>query len=134
MWISRTYDKFHPGFPVKPSLPGFGFSSKFTKILCGFPVPFIKQKHVLHRGVWIFFALAQWRACRKCTPLTSCDIQLLSYVTFLQEVSRHHKIECISLLLNRSNYRLSNEVKSEIDYSILNQIHPHGNTNDHNLP
>ena len=50
MWISRTYDKFQHGFPVKPSLPGLDFFSKFTKILCGFPVPFIKQKHVLHKG------------------------------------------------------------------------------------
>ena len=49
MWISRTHDAFHPGFPVKTSLPGLDFS-----------VPFINQSHVLHGG-GIFFALAQWK-------------------------------------------------------------------------
>ena len=31
MWISRTYDKFHPGFPVKTSLFGLDFPVNLPK-------------------------------------------------------------------------------------------------------
>ena len=31
MWISRTCDKFHPGFPVKTSLPGLDFPVNLPK-------------------------------------------------------------------------------------------------------
>ena len=31
MWISRTYDKFHPGFPVETSLPGLDFPVNLPK-------------------------------------------------------------------------------------------------------
>ena len=31
MWISKTYDKFHPGFPVKTSLPGLDFPVNLPK-------------------------------------------------------------------------------------------------------
>ena len=31
MWISRTYDKFHPRFPVKTSLPGLDFPVNLPK-------------------------------------------------------------------------------------------------------
>ena len=30
MWISRTYDKFHAGFPVKTSLPCLDFLVNFV--------------------------------------------------------------------------------------------------------
>ena len=55
MWISRTYDKFYPGFPVKTSLPGLDFAVNFS----GSPVIFIKQKRVLHMGYGYFFTLTQ---------------------------------------------------------------------------
>ena len=31
MWIFRTYDKFHPGFPVETSLPGLDFPVNLPK-------------------------------------------------------------------------------------------------------
>ena len=59
MWISRTYDKFHPGFPVKLSLPGLDFPVNLPKYSVDF------QYHSLSKnmsstvgGVWIIFGPA----------------------------------------------------------------------------
>ena len=45
MWISRTYDKFHPGFPVKTSLLGLDFQVNLPKYSVNF------QYHSLSKNV-----------------------------------------------------------------------------------
>ena len=50
MWISRTYDKFHPGFPVKNSLPGLDFPVNLPKYSVDSQYHSLKAKTCPPRG------------------------------------------------------------------------------------
>ena len=54
MWISRTYDKFHPGFPVKTSLPGLDVPVNLQKYSVDFQYHSL-SKNMSSKGGYGYF-------------------------------------------------------------------------------